>query len=237
MLIRGLVAFGLLAVSASGTWAADPLSPPALGREYLDTLKLILRGEDMGPGKGWFHPSQGRYSWAWLAGRHGIKPSEPLPREKFRGPADLFDRLDRDRDGALKAEDFDWSDTAPFMRQMGQARQLLRPADGDRDGKLSRKEWDAMFEKAAAGKDHLTDEDLRFLLAPPRPAGPPPKGPDGVVLLKGLLAGEIGSPFEGPAVGGPAPDFTLPTADGLGKVTLSSFRGKAPVVLIFGSFT
>jgi hypothetical protein len=58
-----------------------------------------------------------------------------------------------------------------------------------------------------------------------------------MVLLRGLLTAEIGSPFEGPAVGESAPDFTLPTGDGLGKVTLSSFRGKAPVALVFGSFT
>jgi hypothetical protein len=34
-----------------------------------------------------------------------------------------------------------------------------------------------------------------------------------------------------------APDFTLPTADRTGSVTLSSHRGHRPVVLIFGSYT
>jgi hypothetical protein len=34
-----------------------------------------------------------------------------------------------------------------------------------------------------------------------------------------------------------APDFTLPLLDGSGAVTLSSFRGVRPVVLIFGSYT
>ena len=34
-----------------------------------------------------------------------------------------------------------------------------------------------------------------------------------------------------------APDFTLPTADHSGNVTLSSHRGTRPVVLIFGSYT
>jgi peroxiredoxin len=33
-----------------------------------------------------------------------------------------------------------------------------------------------------------------------------------------------------------APDFTLPTHDGSGSVTLSKSRGK-PIILIFGSFT
>jgi hypothetical protein len=34
-----------------------------------------------------------------------------------------------------------------------------------------------------------------------------------------------------------APDFTLPGLDGAGSVTLSSFRGEKPVVLVFGSYT
>ena len=38
-------------------------------------------------------------------------------------------------------------------------------------------------------------------------------------------------------VGDLAPDFTLKSLDGPRKVTLSDFRGKRPVVLIFGSYT
>ena len=40
-----------------------------------------------------------------------------------------------------------------------------------------------------------------------------------------------------PAVGQPAPDFTLATHDGKAKVRLGDFRGRKPVVLIFGNFT
>jgi peroxiredoxin len=36
----------------------------------------------------------------------------------------------------------------------------------------------------------------------------------------------------GARFGGPAPDFTLPSSQG-GEVTLSSFRGRADVVLVF----
>lgn len=39
------------------------------------------------------------------------------------------------------------------------------------------------------------------------------------------------------AEGDRAPDFTLPTADRQGTVTLSSHFGQRPVVLIFGSYT
>jgi hypothetical protein len=34
-----------------------------------------------------------------------------------------------------------------------------------------------------------------------------------------------------------APDFALKTPDGTAEVELSSFRGKRPVVLVFGSYT
>jgi hypothetical protein len=39
------------------------------------------------------------------------------------------------------------------------------------------------------------------------------------------------------AEGDSAPDFALPAHDGSGTVTLSSFRGQRPVVLVFGSYT
>lgn len=39
------------------------------------------------------------------------------------------------------------------------------------------------------------------------------------------------------SVGQDAPNFSLKTVDGGSQVTLASFRGKRPVVLIFGSYT
>ena len=38
-------------------------------------------------------------------------------------------------------------------------------------------------------------------------------------------------------VGDEAPDFSLPTIDRTQTITLSSFRGDRPVVLVFGSYT
>ena len=38
-------------------------------------------------------------------------------------------------------------------------------------------------------------------------------------------------------IGATAPDFKLKTMDGNSEVQLSSFRGKRPVVLVFGSYT
>ena len=40
-----------------------------------------------------------------------------------------------------------------------------------------------------------------------------------------------------PGVGEPAPGFELELMGGAGRVALSQFRGHAPVVLVFGSYT
>jgi len=40
-----------------------------------------------------------------------------------------------------------------------------------------------------------------------------------------------------PKIGDLAPDFTLTDSSGTETVTLSDFRGKKPVALVFGSFT
>ena len=40
-----------------------------------------------------------------------------------------------------------------------------------------------------------------------------------------------------PKIGDLAPDFRLHDVEGRNAVTLSDFRGKKPVVLVFGSFT
>jgi len=159
--------------------------------------------------------------------------------EEFTGPKELFDRLDRDGDGRITADDFDWSDESPYWRQQGTARQLLRRGDGDHDGKLSAEEWQSLFKQAAAGKDKLTTDDLRLLLFPPRPKappGPPSDMPSKATMLLGLLHSELGSPAMGPAVGQAAPDFTLPGPDGK-ELSLREYRRDRPLVLVFGSFT
>jgi hypothetical protein len=63
------------------------------------------------------------------------------------------------------------------------------------------------------------------------------QGPSRLTLVKGLFRQEIGSLQPGPAVGSPAPDFTLKTVDGRQEITHSKLVGSRPVVLIFGNFT
>src|SRR5262249_41161002 len=214
--------------------------------EFVEMASAILSGSRMGPNDGWFHPSRSRYDWNWLAARHGLDGKGTIARQQFRGPADLFARLDRDGDGVLTADDFDSSPKSAFRRQASPATQLFQKLDTDSNGRISPAEWEALFKQLAKGKDYLTADDLRALLSPPAPgkmasqAKPPAGkggGPTPLLLLAGLLTGEIGSPFEGPRPGLRAPDFRLRTHDGRKEIALADYRGEKPVVLIFGSFT
>jgi hypothetical protein len=207
--------------------------------EALEMAEAILGGSQMGPGEGWFHGSQSRYGWPWLTARYDENHDGKITRQQFGGPAEFFDWLDRNGDGVLTAEDFDWSDRSAFVRQAGFANQVMSFLDADGNGRVSRAEWESFFAKAARGKDHLTADDLRAALTPPvPPAGKTGSGgPSPLLLLSGLFSGEIGSFHEGPAVGALAPGFSLKTVDGDQEVRLDSYRGKNPVVLIFGSFT
>jgi hypothetical protein len=234
-----LLALALLPALAVPAGAAAPPRPRL--PEAAEMLAAILWGGPVGPGRGWYHPSRSAYGWGWLAARFDADGDGAVTRREFRGPPELFDRLDRDGDGRLTAADFDWSPHSPAARRDRLVEALFRRADRNLNGRVSAKEWQALFKEAAGGKGGLTREDLRGLLYPPRPAraNRPAAGgmPSRWTLLNGLLSGEIGSPFEGPAVGEEAPAFRLRTHEGRRAVSLAEFRGKRPVVLIFGSFT
>jgi AhpC/TSA family/EF hand len=210
--------------------------------EFLEMFTAIARGSQMGPGDGWFHGGQSRYGWDWLAARHQVARDAVITAKGFRGPPELFRLLDRDRNGELTADDFDWSERSMYLRQGGMASMLFSMLDANSNGRVSHEEWEAFFRRLGKGKDHLTAQDLRDALTPPAP----PRaargqdrggGPSQTVLFQGLFRGELGSFFEGPAVGDRTPDFTLPTHDGTRTVRLAQYRGHKPVVLIFGSFT
>jgi hypothetical protein len=62
-------------------------------------------------------------------------------------------------------------------------------------------------------------------------SAPVEKRPKDWELTKTLMARPA------PAVGQLAPDFTLPTLDGVRRITRSAHQEGRPLVLIFGSFT
>jgi hypothetical protein len=225
----------------SGTYAGllDRGAARVSKLEVVEMLSAIARGSEMRPNDGWFHPAQSRYGWTWLAGRHSKGRDGKISADEFNGDPKLFERLDRDGDGQITAADLDWSERSPYMEQLMKAGQMFRSLGADNGGKITREAWERTFERLAGDKGFVTPEDLRARLFPPpeRRKGPPGGGPSPLVLLKGLIEGDVGSPFEGPGVGQRAPEFRLKTPDGTKEIALSDYRGKKPVVLVFGSFT
>ncbi|HEX7447793.1 MAG TPA: hypothetical protein VF306_09630 [Pirellulales bacterium] len=205
--------------------------------EIVEMLATLAQGQPPDAGKGWFHEGKSRYGWQWLSERFDEDGDEAISPDEFPDEAaDSFARLDRNEDGALKADDFDWSESAPFVKQSAYARRFFSPLDHDRNGRLTRQEWQDFFDKAALGAEALTPDDLRAALFPPEPAksddDPSPLG-----LLKGFLTGELGSMYEGPSLEQRAPDFELADHHGQRRIRLAEVREHKPVVLIFGSFT
>ena len=90
-------------------------------------LIAIAKGLRMGPNDGWFKPGQrpATTGSGWPS-KHGVKPGEAIPPGRnSSGPRQLFDRLDRNKDGALRgADDFDWSDRSLYAHA-GSHDQLL----------------------------------------------------------------------------------------------------------------
>jgi thiol-disulfide isomerase/thioredoxin len=207
--------------------------------EAVKMLLAILKGSLMGAGDGWFGPAQSRYTWAWLAEKHGLDATaKGITRDTFAGPPDLFARLDRDGDGTVTPADLDWSEKSPYLQQAAMVTRFFRRMDMDGDSKLSREDFDAFLKRAGGGKDYLTPDDLKAALLATGPGGfLPGDRPSIPMLVDGLYSSELGSLQEGPAVGEAAPDFELKTADGAEAVKLSKLVGPKPVVLVFGNFT
>lgn len=210
--------------------------------ETVEMLLAIVSGGEMGPEKAWFHAGQSRYGWEWLASRYDRNRDGKLTFDELPSrPA--IRRLDRDRDEVVTADDLDWSAQSAYLRQGVTWAMWMRQADVNHNGKISRAEWDKLFTRLAGDKDFLVQSELReaFPLAPPAqrtPSGPVPmQEPTPWTLLKGLVTQELGALSEGPALNALAPDFTLQTQDGKREITLSQFRGKKPVALMFGNFT
>jgi hypothetical protein len=228
----------LLALALCGATALA--EPPARHRgEFLRMWDAIMSGRPPIAPMGWFGPAETRFTWERLQ-KLDKNGDGRITKEEFGGPAKLFDVLDRDGDGAITKDDFDWSDNSTYARQLDLAQQVLRRLDRNGNRRVSKEEWDRAFEELARGKKDLEAEDLRRLIFPPAPSRSSGGGggmPNQDTLMWGLLTGELGSGAEGPKLNDPAPDFTLKSPDGKTTITLSDFKGKKPVALIFGNFT
>lgn len=110
---------------------------------------------------------------------------------------------------------------------------LVHQYDKDRDGRVQRAEYprgDAAF----ANLDRDGDGVVTRADFDARPRSRQPRAPG---RADRRSAGSRTEPLAPPAVGDLAPDFTLPLLGMTEPVKLSSFRGKQPVALIFGSYT
>jgi hypothetical protein len=205
--------------------------------ESVKMLLAIMKGTMRSTRDGWFGPAQQRYGWQWLAERHGLSPEAGLDEKTFLGKPDWFRRLDRDRNGRVTPQDLDWSEESPWVQRASQLYRLFRRIESSGDGKLTREEWIAFFDKAVKDQPELTSDDFRDAMLGVGSAGSLGEMPPQDVMLRSLFANELGSLHEGPKLNEAAPDFTLKTHDGRSTVRLADLIGKKPVVLTFGNYT
>jgi hypothetical protein len=220
---------------------------------WAEMAVMILKGESMGSGTGWFTGAERRYTWKWLANRlpeasnDGRITAEEIPELSEQD----FDRVDQDRDRAITEADFAFEKN-PMMEDDSPAGAIFSRLDEDSNGRLTSKEIQRWFKQSTKDTDFLSVDDLKIALGlgpqPPRRGrdSSEPR-PDPRWKMMGMfLNGEMGSFSEGPALDSEAPDLDLPLVThreegGLEltdeMVRLENYRGSKPVVLIFGSFT
>jgi Ca2+-binding EF-hand superfamily protein len=140
-----------------------------------------------------------------------------------------FSEYDDDHDGKVTEEEFDALAEVkeveiPSEYGLGRTMTgdfqpwtaLVEGIDGDEDLVLSSTEIESFYDERDDGDGVWT------LQSRTRPSS---------------VAEDRGEPVSGAKVGTVAPDFTLTSPEGGEAVTLSSFKGKQPVALIFGSYT
>ena len=221
--------------------------------EWARMASAILRNEPIGHGRGWFTGARSRYGWSWLTGMFpGETADGSITRDEIAQLAAAdFARLDRNSDDEISAADFDWSKGNPMMSGFSPSDMVFDRLDLDFNGRLTRAEVTQFFDRSGDGFDFLTMEDLRRgldLKMPDESDESEEKTPDRRWLfMTRLLNGELGSLNPGPGLEDEAPELKLPLVthnEDRSKLTLTEqlielkqFRGKKPVVLIFGSFT
>ena len=106
----GRLAAVTMALEKNGkVWSKEALSW-LLEREAVGHLMFMATDPRGGTGGGgWYRPSQCRYDWEWLRKRLDQDGDGAISFKEFAGPRDWFEALDKNRDGSLTQDDFDWS--------------------------------------------------------------------------------------------------------------------------------
>jgi hypothetical protein len=175
-----------------------------------------------------------RFGWKWLATRYDKDEAGEVTKDQFPDSENVFARLDRNWDGRLTLHDFDWSETGVLGRQKETTFALFKSIDKNSDGRIAAEEWQAVFAKTVAEKGFLNEQDLLQLIH--LPGVQKAERQSRSKGLESFLEKQSRLP-KPPGLGEMAPDFSLASPDGLKSVKLSSFRGKRPVVLIFGNYS
>lgn len=221
-------------------------------RRWMTALGLCVLTAAAGAQRG------GGDRWEFFEERYDGDSDGAITLKEYGRDEKTFKRLDTNGDGKLTSADF----ASGRRRGRGgrdpkrmRARLFERVIDTDENGEVSAGEWKA-FLGALPKKGVVDARDFAAAGVPRRMARmvPPMFDVDGdgsatraeVEKVFGeldrnrdgkLAAGEI-SGGALPRVGDVAPDFDLPTLANVKKtVKLSSFAGKRPVALIFGSYT
>jgi len=209
--------------------------------EKIEMLATFISPEwGIREGRGWFRSSKSRYAWPWLSSRLDLDHDGSITRAELERIGKPFlARLDRDHSGAITAEDLDWSENSEYLKRCRLAREVSSRLDSNSNGRITEQEWAALYQGVAGDKGFMTSEELADWLTPSSSTDPIPPSdmPTRWTLLKGVISGDLGSLEEGPEPDSPAPEFTLDTYDRRQTISLAQFKGKKPVVLIFGSFT
>jgi hypothetical protein len=214
-----------------------------LEREAIAHLTFMAADARGGTGGGgWYRPSQTRYGWEWLRRRRDKDGDGAVSFEEFSGPREWFEALDKNGDGLLTADDFEWFGDSALAKASVKARPLFSQIDRDGNGQVTAAEWKLWFDSLSGAKGYVGQDDLLPLFMDRKASGAKgaaktPTFKDRLPVLCSYISGDVGSLSEGPALGGEAPYFTLTTTDGKEKLDLARHRGKKPLILIFGSFT
>ena len=152
--------------------------------------------------------AQGGDPWERMQ-RYDANKDGKVTRAEFQGPDRVWQRMDANGDGEVTREE------AGRMRRRGRNSQdnsLTRSMDADKDGKVSKAEWDAYFKKHDENADGQLDADE-------------------------MRAAIRGRAYEdrAPKVGSPAPKVTVTAQSDGSNRELAKFT--KPTVLVFGSWT
>lgn len=174
-----------------------------------------------------------RYDWKWLSTRFDADADGRVSQAELAVSMDDFDHLDANWDGVLTASDFDWTAEGALCRQKETTFALFKSADVNSDGRLSAEELQSLIVQQEGEKGYLNEHDLERLIFRPRVLKAKAEYQSRASHISFQMDDQGQIPMV-PDVDSMAPDFELKSPDGFHTFRLSNFRGKRPVVLIFG---